>query len=70
VSACRTAFLDVGFGDALDGVAHFLGTSCAVSASITSVILCISPDFISRRITSTARSDMRWRVLMVIVSAG
>src|SRR4029079_3670004 len=29
--------------------------SCAVSASITSVILCIAPCFISRRMTSSAR---------------
>ncbi len=44
--------------------------SCAVSASITSVILCIAPCFISRRMTSTARSDMRLASSWMVMASG
>ena len=44
--------------------------SCAVSASITSVILCIAPCFISSRITSTARSDMRLASSWMLMASG
>ena len=44
--------------------------SCAVSASITSVILCIAPCFISRRMTSTARSDMRLASSWMLMASG
>src|ERR1700689_4195063 len=44
--------------------------SCAVSASITSVILCIAPCFISRRMTSTARSDMRLASSWILMASG
>ena len=44
--------------------------SCAVSASITSVILCIAPCFISRRMTSTARSDMRLASSWMVIASG
>jgi len=43
VDGVEQAFLDVGCGHALDGVAQFLGDQLRVSASITSVILCIAP---------------------------
>ena len=44
--------------------------SCAVSASITSVILCIAPCFISMRITSTARSAMRLASSWMVIASG
>src|SRR6478735_2463663 len=44
--------------------------SCAVSASITSVILCIAPCFINRRMTSTARSDMRLASSWMLMASG
>ena len=44
--------------------------SCAVSASITSVILCIAPCFISSRMTSTARSDMRLASSWILMASG
>ena len=44
--------------------------SCAVSASITSVILCIAPCFISMRMTSTARSDMRLASSWIVIASG
>src|SRR6516164_6676786 len=44
--------------------------SCAVSASITSVILCIAPCFIRRRITSTARSDIRLASSWIVIASG
>src|SRR5450755_4446993 len=44
--------------------------SCAVSASITSVILCIAPCFINSRITSTARSDMRLASSWILMASG
>lgn len=44
--------------------------SCAVSASITSVILCIAPCFISMRMTSTARSDMRLASSWMVIASG
>ena len=45
-------------------------TICAVSASIVSVILCIWPCFISRRMTSTARSDMRFASSWIVIVSG
>ena len=44
--------------------------SCAVSASITSVILCIAPWRISILITSTARSDMRLASSWMVIVSG
>ena len=44
--------------------------NCAVSASITSVILCIAPCFINSRITSTARSDMRLASSWILMASG
>src|SRR6266853_855914 len=44
--------------------------SCAVSASITSVILCIAPCFIKSRMTSTARSDMRLASSWILMASG
>ena len=44
--------------------------SWAVSASITSVILCIWPCFISSLITSTARSDMRLASSWMVIVSG
>src|SRR3984957_9771711 len=44
--------------------------SWAVSASITSVILCIAPCFISSRMTSTARSDMRLASSWILMASG
>ena len=43
---------------------------CAVSASITSVILWICPCFMSMRITSTARSDMRLASSAMVIVSG
>ena len=45
-------------------------TSCAVSASITSVIFTIWPCFISSRITSTARSAMRLASSWMVMASG
>ena len=45
-------------------------TSCAVSASIASVILSSWPCFIRRRITSTARSDMRFASSWIVIVSG
>src|SRR5579883_2551541 len=45
-------------------------TSWAVSASITSVILNICPCFISRRMTSTARSAMRLASSWMVIASG
>ena len=44
--------------------------SCAVSASITSLIVTIWPCFISRRMTSTARSDMRLARSWMVIASG
>ena len=44
--------------------------SCAVSASITSLICTIWPCCISRRITSTARSDMRLARSEMVIASG
>ena len=44
--------------------------SCAVSASITSLIFNIWPCCISRRITSTARSDMRLARSEIVIASG
>src|SRR5260370_1410747 len=43
---------------------------CGVSASITSVILCIAPCFINSRMTSTARSDMRLASSWMLMASG
>ena len=44
--------------------------SCAVSASITSLIVTIWPCCISRRMTSTARSDMRLARSWMVIASG
>ena len=64
------ARLDVGFGDALRRVAELGTISSAVSASITSVILCIAPCFIRNLMRSTARSVMRLESSWIVIASG
>ncbi len=59
VRRIEEAFLDVRLGDALDRVAHLFRDELGGVGVDDVVILCIAPCFISRRMTSTARSDMR-----------
>ena len=64
------AFLDVGFCHAANAMAHFLGDKLRRVGIDHIVDRSIWPCFISRRITSTARSDMRLARSEMVIASG
>ena len=60
VGRVEQAFLDVGFGDALDGVAHFVGHQCGgVGVDHVGDLVHLALASSAGLMTSTPRSDMR-----------